>query len=76
MLNRLMVGMRVGNATDQFNAQWGIQSTDLVEMLNDKQAGMAVDDFELLALQCARDDCRNYVVLGDPAVRLRPAAVS
>lgn len=71
VLNRLMVGQRVGLATDQFNAQWGVLSTELLDMWREKQAGMDLDDNELLALQCARDDFRNYIVLGDPAVRLR-----
>jgi len=51
-------------------------STELVDMMNDKQAVGNIDDFELQSLQCARDDYRNYVVLGDPAVRLRPSVAT
>lgn len=72
VLNRLMAGWRVGSATDQFNNQWGVIGTELIEALRDKTHGKAVRENDLLALQTARDDCRNYVVLGDPAVKLRP----
>lgn len=50
----------------------GVLSTRLLEKLNNKLNGQAVPAAELLALQIARDDIRNYVVLGDPAVRLKP----
>ncbi|WP_426191447.1 C25 family cysteine peptidase [Massilia sp. DWR3-1-1] len=72
VLARLMAGQRIGHATDQFNGQWGVVSTQLIELLNDKAYGKTVSDAALLSLRVARDDCRNYVVLGDPAVKLRP----
>jgi len=72
VLGRLMVGQRVGYATDQFNSQWGVIGTELINKLDDREHGKQVPDAELLALRIARDDCRNYVVLGDPAVKLRP----
>ncbi len=71
VIHRLMLGSRVGYATDQFNTLWGGLSTELVELLNDQNAG-ARPDPGLMALRIARDDLRNYVVMGDPAVRLRP----
>lgn len=72
VIDRLLTGQRIGHATDQFNAQWGVLSTELADMLNDKAYGKAMRDADLLAVRIARDDCRNYVVLGDPAVKLRP----
>lgn len=69
---QLMAGHRVGYATDQFNGQWGVLSTELADILQNKAYGKEISDADLLAIQIARDDCRNYVVLGDPAVRLRP----
>jgi hypothetical protein len=71
VVGQLMAGTRVGHATDQFNTQWGTLSTELVELLDERSAGGAVSDAELLSLWIARDDARNYVILGDPAVKLR-----
>jgi len=75
VLNRLMAGQRIGLATDQFNGQWAVLGTELISKLDERQYGANVTDAELLELRTARDDCRNYVVLGDPAVKLRPEPV-
>ncbi|MDQ1922304.1 C25 family cysteine peptidase [Massilia pseudoviolaceinigra] len=72
VLGLLMAGQRIGHATNQFNGQWGVLSTELVNMLQEKLYGKAVRESALLAARIARDDCRNYVVLGDPAIKLRP----
>ena len=72
VIEKLLAGFRVGDAVDRFNLQWGVLGTQLTQLLTDKAYGMAVSDGEMLAARIARDDCRNYVVLGDPAVRLRP----
>jgi hypothetical protein len=72
ILEKLLSGLRVGDAVDRFNLQWGVSGTQLTDLLTDKVYGKAVRDSEMLAARIKRDDCRNYVVLGDPAVRLRP----
>lgn len=73
VLGRLMSGERVGNATDRMNMQWGALSTELSELQAERATGLAEQkDAELLSLWIARDDVRNYVILGDPAVKLRP----
>lgn len=72
VMDRLMAGQRVGQATDSFNSQWGVLSTELVSVLNEKAYGKLISDNELLALRTCRDDLRNYIVLGDPAVKLKP----
>ncbi|SDJ66595.1 hypothetical protein [Variovorax sp. OV700] len=74
VIGRLLAGYRVGAATDSFNSQWGVLSTELADLLTNREYGMKISDSELLSARIARDDCRNYVVLGDPAVRLRPSA--
>ncbi|ODV41602.1 hypothetical protein AWV79_34925 [Cupriavidus sp. UYMMa02A] len=66
----LLHGQRVGQATDRFNIRWAALSTELADVLRDRSAGAAVSDTEP-ALRVARDDARNYVVLCDPAARLR-----
>ncbi|WP_321374819.1 C25 family cysteine peptidase [Pseudomonas extremaustralis] len=70
VIHRLMLGNRIGHATDQFNTQWGTLSTELFMLLNNLGYGKQPTR-ELMSLRIARDDMRNYVVLGDPAVRLR-----
>ncbi|MHA6846932.1 C25 family cysteine peptidase [Ralstonia syzygii] len=74
VIDRLLAGQRIGLATDNFNNQWGVLSTELADMLNYTAYGKELRESDLLALRIARDDCRNYVVLGDPAVKLRPEA--
>lgn len=50
----------------------GVLSTRLLEKLNNKLNGQTVPAADLLALQIARDGIRNYVVLGDPRLELKP----
>jgi Peptidase family C25 len=71
VLTLLMRGVRVGHATDTFNTRWAGLSAPLAEMLNTARQGFPVDDGELARLWKARDDARNFIVIGDPAVRLR-----
>lgn len=71
VLARIMWGDRLGLATDQFNMRWANLSRDLAEMLDKARSGLAIN-LEALANQwVARDDARNYIVFGDPAVQLR-----
>ncbi len=75
ILNSLMAGNRIGQATDQFNTNWAALSTGIAETLQQMQNGertLSGDNLKKFANQwVARDDARNYIVLGDPAVRLR-----
>jgi len=71
VIGRLLRGDRVGQATDQFNVRWAALSTELSDSLQDKQLGKQVADAELASRWVARDDARNYIIFGDPAVRLR-----
>jgi len=70
VIHRLMLGQRIGHATDHFNSQWGTLSTELFTLL-EKLSGGKQPTSESMSLRIARDDMRNYVVMGDPAVRLR-----
>jgi len=71
VIGRIMRGDRLGQATDQFNVRWAALSTDLSEVLGQMQMGLKLDPKRLANQWIARDDARNYVVFGDPAVRLR-----
>jgi len=70
VLVRLMQGDRAGLATDQFNMVQGQLSVELADLLMKIKVGLKVSDAELGSLWVARNDARNYALLGDPAVRL------
>ena len=71
VLARILSGDRIGHATDQFNIRWAALSTDLSDTMQAAAQGNPVPDALLGNLWAGRDDARNYIVLGDPAVRLR-----
>jgi hypothetical protein len=71
VIGRLLRGERIGQATDTFNIRWSVLSTTLSDLQIEKQNGADVSLKALGRLWVARDDARNFMVLGDPAVRLR-----
>jgi Peptidase family C25 len=71
VLARILLGHRIGHATDQFNIKWAALSTYLSESLQAAAEGNEVPKAVLANRWIARDDARNYTILGDPAVRLR-----
>ena len=72
VLVRVMKGERIGACTDQFNLRWAVLSAELSDLLHQKEALPGqVSDAALANRWVARDDARNYLTLGDPAVRLR-----
>jgi hypothetical protein len=70
VLASLMQGFRIGHATDQFNVKWAALAVPLADALRDFDRTKTADR-ELARRWIARDDARNYMILGDPAVRLR-----
>jgi hypothetical protein len=69
-LELLMKGKRVGLAADSLNLQWSSLAAELGAALG-RRADPDFDPESFASLYIARDDARNYVVLGDPAVYLR-----
>lgn len=70
-LNRLLAGQPVGHAMEQFKAQHGDLAASLTMQLQKASLGKRVTNAdELAGMWTAHNDARNYVVMGDPAVRL------
>jgi hypothetical protein len=74
VIGRVLRGDRLGEATDQFNIKWAALSTELAEAIAERNFDPNL--VKLANRWVARDDARNYVILGDPAVRLRVDAMA
>jgi hypothetical protein len=70
---RILQGQRLGQAIDDFNMRWAALSAELQEVMNTRESfgDQLVSSAELANRYVARNDARNYIVIGDPAVRLR-----
>ncbi|NTV63290.1 MAG: peptidase C1 [Oscillochloris sp.] len=73
VFSRLLNAWSVGSATDQFNVIQGARSLTLTQALEEQKygdGGAAITDVQISKLWMARNDARNYALLGDPAVKL------
>jgi hypothetical protein len=69
---RLLQGRTIGDSLDMFNLRWAVLSAELQEQQNLRRAFEEQVTNPMIANRwVARNDARNYVVIGDPAVRLR-----
>ena len=70
-LARLLHDHPIGSAMELFNERYAGINTSLTAELEDVKFGKTVDEQEMASLWTSTNDARNYVILGDPAVRLR-----
>lgn len=68
---RIMSGQPVGHAMTDFNSRYGVLAADLLKDLDQTQTGPKPSDEELVWKWIERTDAQNFVVLGDPAARIR-----
>ena len=73
-LTELLRGVPVGHAVEYFSDRYAALTTDLEALKEDARFGGTPDPLEVSGLWTARNDARNYVLLGDPAVRIAPAS--
>jgi hypothetical protein len=69
-LDRLFAGQTVGCAMEPFGERLAQLSADLSAELEDTRYGAPLDEEALSRLWTGRNDCRDFTVIGDPAVRL------
>ncbi|HKP10480.1 MAG TPA: hypothetical protein VJZ91_00165 [Blastocatellia bacterium] len=68
----ILRGQPVGHAMRDFNERYAALSTSLASMLEELSFGStAVSNFDLTSAWIGRNDAEGYLILGDPAVRLR-----
>ncbi len=70
MLHRLLQGHPLGEVMDYFGARYAALSTELTAAFD---AFTDPDEYQLAELWTANHDARGYIVIGDPAVRLKVA---
>jgi hypothetical protein len=74
-LREIVAGRPVGMAMESFGKRYAGLACDLEAAISGRIFGDPVDEIEVGHLWAASRDVRNYVVLGDPAVRLTPPVV-
>jgi hypothetical protein len=76
LLGRILRGDPVGLATKDFSDRYAAMSTRLLNVIAGTNPGPRPRDAEMAAFWIERNDAQNYVLLGDPAVRLRAEAMT
>ena len=76
LLGRVLRGDPVGLATKDFSDRYAAASMRLLNLSGGTNPAARPRDAETAALWVERNDAQNYVLLGDPAVRLRIDAMT
>lgn len=72
-LDQLLANHPVGHAMERFNQRYAELATELAATLEEAKFGREIDDFDLAEQWTNHSDARNYIIVGDPAVRLNLA---
>lgn len=75
-LKILFAGQPLGWALEHFNSRYAELSADLSNAINRMSWDAQIEPYELATLWKENHDARNYIVLGDPAVRVAVAGDS
>lgn len=70
VLHQILLGERIGKATESLNQHYAALAVSLESMLQDIEYFRPPDKDDLVGMWTANSDARSYVVLGDPAVKL------
>lgn len=71
LIGRILGGEPVGNSTKDFSDKYAALSAELLSIVDETRPGDPLNDKDLAWTWIERNDAQNYVVLGDPAVRVR-----
>jgi hypothetical protein len=71
LIGRILSGEPGGNSTKDFSDKYAALSAELLSKLDETQPGGKPEGKDLAWTWIERNDAQNYVVLGDPAVRVR-----
>jgi hypothetical protein len=74
-IGRILSGQPLGLATRDFSERYAALSTTLATKLEKISFNAQVPDYELASAWIARNDAEGYLIFGDPAVRVRVAAL-
>jgi hypothetical protein len=75
-LTRLFAGQPLGWALEYFNTRYAELAADLSNAVNRMSWGSQLEPYQIASLWTENHDARNYIVLGDPAVRLAVAPLA
>ena len=70
-IGRIFLGEPIGHAMKDFNERYAALSTSLTDMLEQVSYGVKIPDADVAASWLGRNDAEGYVLLGDPAIKLR-----
>jgi hypothetical protein len=71
-VGRILSGNPVGHATKDISEKYASLSAELLSLIGPGAGSTASDDEKLVNTWTERNDVQNYILLGDPAVRLHP----
>jgi hypothetical protein len=69
-MSSVMKGATLGVAIEYFNDRYAALTTELEDEKDNLRYGAIPDPMGISGLWTAKNDARNYVILGDPAIRL------